>query len=490
MFKSLFARLTIALLLVFCLLGVLLVSVTLLSSRLYQEEVMQKLNRDLAEHIVSDTKIIMNGKINHPAIKDLFHSLMLVNPSLEIYLLDQDGNILEYSAPPWKVVRLSVDLGPIYQFLGEHQRFPLTGEDPRDNSTSKIFSTAPIYNRDQVYGYLYVILGGENYDDIVNLVQSSYILKLSLLVIVIGLLFAATSGVFLVAGVSRRIEKLANAMIYFRENLLINPAVFPTFKKDGDEIDQLTETFRDMAEKILKQIEDLQTTDNLRRELVANVSHDLRTPLATLQGYIETLLIKEQQLQTEQRQQYLEIAIRHCHKLNKLVAELFELAKLDARETTVNKETFNLAELVQDIAQKFIFSAKDRHITLETQTDLSNAFVYADISLIERAIENLIENALRYTSANGLIKITLQDKGSSILVQVSDNGCGIPESEIPYIFDRFYQLDKSRNNRDNSSGLGLAIVKRIIELHQSVINVTSIPAGNTTFKFTLPVHFN
>ena len=487
MFKSLFAKLTVALLSIFCLLSALLVSVTLFSTRLYQEEVMQNLNRDLAAHIVSDTDIIKDGKINRPALKDLFHSLMLVNPSLEIYLLDQDGNILEYSAPPWKVVRLSVDIEPINKYLSGQQFFPLTGEDPRNFTTSKIFSAAPIHYADQFNGYLYVILGGEEYDDIVTLVQGSYVLKLSLLVIAIGLLFSAVSGVILVAGVTRRINKLSHAMTNFRQNVVIDPASFPAFKKAGDEIDNLTETFRDMADKILMQIDDLKTTDNLRRELVANVSHDLRTPLATLQGYIETLLIKEQQLDTEQRQQYLQIAIKHCHRLNKLVSELFELAKLDARETRAVKESFNLAELVQDIVHKFILSARKKNITIETQTGLSNAFVYADISLIERVIENLIENALRHTPANGLIKIDLQAKGPAIQVLISDTGCGIPETEIPYIFDRFYQLDKSRNNRENSSGLGLAIVKRIIELHQSVINVTSVPDGYTTFRFLLPM---
>ena len=487
MFKSLFAKLTVALLSIFCLLSALLVSVTLFSTRLYQEEVMQNLNRDLAAHIVSDTDIIKDGKINRPALKDLFHSLMLVNPSLEIYLLDQDGNILEYSAPPWKVVRLSVDIEPINKYLSEQQFFPLTGEDPRNFTTSKIFSAAPIHYADQFNGYLYVILGGEEYDDIVTLVQGSYVLKLSLLVIAIGLLFSAVSGVILVAGVTRRINKLSHAMTSFRQNVVLDPASFPDFKKAGDEIDNLTETFRDMADKILMQIDDLKTTDNLRRELVANVSHDLRTPLATLQGYIETLLIKEQQLDTEQRQQYLQIAIKHCHRLNKLVSELFELAKLDARETRAVKESFNLAELVQDIVHKFILSARKKNITIETQTELSDAFVYADISLIERVIENLIENALRHTPANGLIKIDLQAKGPAIQVLISDTGCGIPETEIPYIFDRFYQLDKSRNNRENGSGLGLAIVKRIIELHQSVINVTSVPDGYTTFRFLLPM---
>jgi signal transduction histidine kinase len=244
-----------------------------------------------------------------------------------------------------------------------------------------------------------------------------------------------------------------------------------------------------MAEKITNQLDNLETTDQLRRELVANVSHDLRTPLATLQGYIETLLIKDMQLDAEQRQQYLQIAIKHCSRLNKLVEELFELAKLDAQEIRPDKELFNLAELIQDIVQKFVLKANDKKITIETITATPSTFVFADIGLIERVIENLLENALRHTPEAGSIDITLQTQtaGKCVQVQVRDSGCGIPEQEIPYIFDRFYQLDKTRNQQDGCSGLGLAIVKRIIELHQSVIKVSSDGNGYTVFRFSLPM---
>ena len=120
-----------------------------------------------------------------------------------------------------------------------------------------------------------------------------------------------------------------------------------------------------MADKIHHQLDDLQTTDHLRRELVANVSHDLRTPLATLQGYIETLLIKESDLSQQQRNQYLQIAIKHCARLNKLVAELFELARLDASETKLKPEVFNLVELTEDIIQKFSLCQVEKNINVQ-----------------------------------------------------------------------------------------------------------------------------
>lgn len=488
LFNSLFAKLALVLMVLFCLVGALVVAITLFSTEMYQQEVNQKLNREVAAHIVNETSLLKDGQINRKALKNIFDSLMVFNPSLEIYLLDHEGWIVTYSAPPWKVVRQSVDLEPIKRYLGSPSDFPIKGDDPRDFDKTKAFSAAPIKTAGPFEGYLYVILGGEEYDDVVERVQSSHILQLSILIIFIGLLFSALTGVALFAGLTRRLKKLSSAMDNFKEKGSLDKSFVPPCRKSCDEIDHLAATFTTMAEKIHSQLDHLHTTDHLRRELVANISHDLRTPLATLQGHIETLLIKEDQFNTEERRNYLQIAIKHCNRLNKLVMELFELAKLDAMETSPKIEPFNLAELVQDIVLKFKLAAKNKAIRIQVKAEQGLSFVSADISLIERALENLIENAIRHTPSGGLIAINLQPESNSISVMVSDNGCGIPETEIPFIFDRFYQLDKNRTLQKGGSGLGLAIVKRIIDLHHSVIRVTSKPNINTTFSFSLPIY--
>lgn len=241
-----------------------------------------------------------------------------------------------------------------------------------------------------------------------------------------------------------------------------------------------------MASKIYHQLDDLKTTDSLRRELVANVSHNLRTPLATLQGYIETLLIKDATLTEKDRRNYLQTAIKHCTRLNRLISELFELARLDACETRPHQENFNLAELIEDIVQKFSLPSKQKGIKVSAQHDSTTLFVYADISLIETVLDNLLENALRFVPTGGTITLSLKELEQQIQIQICDNGSGIPDTELPLIFDRFYQLDKNRNVENNNSGLGLAIVKRILELHNSIIKVTSQPGEETIFSFTLP----
>lgn len=487
-FKSLFSQFALSLMLLFCLVGTLVVALTLLTSDLYYQEVNQKLNKEVANHIVNETRLIKNGHLNQAALKSLFHSLMVFNPSLEIYLLDDKGRILAFSAPPSKVKRSSVSIEPVKQYLENDTTQLIKGEDPRNLEAFKIFSAAPIHLPGEFDGYLYVIVGGEKYDSILQKVKSSHVLSLSMVGIAIGSIFSLITAMLLFSGLTRRLKKLSLSMFHFQQDGNNDMAHIPNYRSNGDEIDSLTETFVVMANKIHAQLDKLETVDRLRRELVANVSHDLRTPLATLQGYIETLILKNEHLESKERQLYLHVAIKHCERLNKLVTELFDLAKLDAGDTRVHNEPFNVLELIQDVVLKFQLVAQEKQVSMKIFDNQELPFVFADIGLIERVVENLLENALRHTPVGGVIDVQIIPGKDGVAVNIKDNGCGIPESEIPYIFDRFYQLDKNRTLQDGSSGLGLAIVKRIIELHKSDIKVTSQPHNYTTFSFMLPAY--
>jgi len=489
MFNSLYSRLAAVLLFLFSLVGILVVVVTEYSTDMYQQEVSQKLNRDLAEHIVKEKLLMKENRVNGDALQEIFHSLMVFNPSIEIYLLDTEGNIISFSAPQEKVKRKRVSTGPIMRYLESDATFPFLGDDPRDIERKKVFSAARITENGKVQGYLYIILGSEEYDNIAQKLQESHIIKLSSIVIIASLVFALIAGLVLFSFMTGRLKKLSIAMEAFqRQSELDGDEPHQTSNHfSGDEVTRLAATFEQMAARINQHMHDLKKTDTLRRELVANVSHDLRTPLATLQGYIETLLLKEESLSGQERQNYLKIAIRHCDHLNKLVSELFELAKLDSEETIVHKESFSLEELVQDVAQKFFLAAQEKNINIITNIGKELPFVSADIGLVERVLENLIENALRHTPAGGTISLVLTPDSKNVTVQVSDTGCGIPQEELPNIFDRFYQVDKSRKDRQGGAGLGLAIAKRILNLHGGNIEVSSILNSGSTFSFQLPV---
>lgn len=488
MFRSLYSKIASGLAGLFLVIGLMFIGVTIFSTDMYQQEVNQQLNTGLARQIVKEWLLMERGRINDDALKDLFHMLMVVNPGIEIYLLNTGGNILTYSAPRGSVKRKSVDLEPVLaQLAGPSGRGLIQGDDPKGLDRKKVFSAAPIVINEALEGYLYVILGGEQYDTVVDKLKGSYIIQLSSWMMAAGLIFTFISGLVLFALLTGRLKKLVAAVEAFRSDGEPVQLDLPDGGNAGgnDEIDKLSRTFQSMAVRIQKQIADLNYSDKMRRELVANVSHDLRTPLATLQGYMETLLINEDRYSPEQRRQYLEIAIKHCLRLNRLVSELLELARVESAEMKIIPENFLIEELAGDIVQKFQLQAGRANIRLEILPPKRPVFVSADIGLVERALENLIENGLRHTPEQGRVSVEITGS-KNVRVTVRDTGPGIPEEELPYIFNRFFHTGGELDDEARHSGLGLAITRRIVELHKSRLEVDTGEDG-TCFYFDLPV---
>jgi signal transduction histidine kinase len=230
----------------------------------------------------------------------------------------------------------------------------------------------------------------------------------------------------------------------------------------------------------------MKTMDNLRRELVANVSHDLRTPLAAVQGYIETILLKSNTLSEDDRKNYLQTILSSTERLKKLVEELFELSKLEARETKPNPEAFSVAELAQDIQQKNQIIAESKNIDLRLNFPYDLPLVYADIGMMEKVLQNLLDNAFKFTPPGGSVTIRLQNTDDKVIAYVKDSGLGIKKDELKYIFDRYHK--GSGNTSAEGLGLGLAIVKKILEVHNVNIHVESSEGAGTTFSFEMPVY--
>jgi len=227
----------------------------------------------------------------------------------------------------------------------------------------------------------------------------------------------------------------------------------------------------------------------MRRELIANVSHDLRTPLATLQGYLETLQLKEESLSEDERRLYLDIALRHSRRLGTLVSELFELSKLDSYDGELQREPFALGELVHDVLQEFQLQANEKGVTLKPSLTGQLPFVVANVGLMERVLQNLVDNALRHTEEGGTVTVELSpEPRGEVTVQVRDDGCGIAEDDLPHVFERFYRRDRSNEAPGGAGGLGLAITKRALELHGSEIEVRSQLGVGTDFCFRLQAH--
>ncbi|MBI3560778.1 MAG: HAMP domain-containing histidine kinase [Gammaproteobacteria bacterium] len=460
----------------------------------YQQEVSQQLNASLAAHIVTQTELFKFGKVNHQALQEIFHMMMAINPTIEVYLVGAEGEILADAAPEHKIQRHRLNMAPLLEFLRGSGVYPLFGDDPRALANQKIFSAAEVNINQNEKAYLYVILGGEEYDSVAALLQGGYAQRLAGWALAGSLIVALLFGWLLFFFLTRRLVLLSHKMDSYAE-LQVTPDAredcairFSAKAKPGDEIERLGRSFNTMADRIDSQLQTLRGTDAKRRELIASVSHDLRTPLASMMGYLETLLLKDSEYPTEARRRYLQIAYRHCQDLAKLVAELFELARLESVETLLNIEPFSLAELVQDVAQKFRLAVSKRNIVLHTELGKQASFAYGDIGLIQRVLENLLENALRHTPPQGRITLSLIPGRDKITVGISDTGCGIAARDLPHVFDRFYRAQQHRGDSKQHAGLGLAIAKHIVSLHGGTISASSTEQRGTTVSFSIPAH--
>ncbi len=488
MLRSLYSRMVAVLLGLLLFLGGIFVAVGLDSSRRYQQEVTQRLNMSLAEHLVAEDVLLVDGEVNRQALSQVFHTLMVINPNIEVYLLDAAGGVVAYSAPEGRVKRQRVSLEPIRAFLGRTGRLPILGDDPRSAEGSKVFSASPIMVADRHQGYLYVVLASEEHDSVAAMLRGSHILRLGLGLGGGALLVALLAGVGLFNVLTRRLRRLTVHVERFRRSDFSDPADAPPLTADPrqDEIGRLDSAFSQMARRIIIQMRQVRRTDQLRRELVANVSHDLRTPLASLRGYLETMLDRDDDLDRAQRHRFLETAHRHAERLGRLVDELFELARLESAEMKPKVDPFPIAELVQDVVQELRLTAAKRGVALDVHLAEDLPPVAADIGLIQRVLENLIENAIRHSEEGDSVTVVLARDGGSVAVRVEDTGCGIPQEQLPHVFDRFFQGNSANQGGPRPGGLGLAIVKRILELHGSAVEATSAVGRGTSFGFTLP----
>lgn len=489
MFRSLYARISVVLVGVLFSTGTLYIIITLYAAHLYQEQVDQKLNRTLAQNLVTQKGLTLRGgRFDKSLLKEIFNTYMAVNPSIEVYLLNRAGRILAYSAPPGKVRRTRVDLRPLYRFLNDQDMLPIVGDDPRDPAGKKIFSVAPIGPASDPDGYLYVILGGEQVDSVASLLKTDLIGRLSVATVIASLTLGLLFGLVLFRLLTRRLRHLDTAMATFQTSGFEDDSAARSLNlRTQDEVGRLGRTFQQMAERITAQVQALKDTDSLRRELVANVSHDLRTPITSLHGYLETLLLKEATLSAAEKHRYVEVALKHSERLGQLVSELFELAKLDSGQTQPNREAFSMGDLVQDVAMKFQLQAERKGVALSAEMPGGLPLVSADIALIERVLENLLDNALRHTPPGGQVQVALQHDSGRVQVKVADSGAGIDDRDLPHVFGRFYQARHDRGGARGAGGLGLAIAKRILDLHGSPIQVTSRPETGTCFAFQLRI---
>ncbi|KPA90175.1 MULTISPECIES: sensor histidine kinase [Pseudomonas] len=452
------------------------------ASDMHEKEVVQGLSRDLARSIALENRLVGTEGLTMDGVRALFGQLMNVNPSVEVYLLDPSGRITGDAAPQGHLKRDQVDLEPIRRLL-DGQPLPILGDDPRSTDGRKVFSAAALHGGGKALGYLYVVLQGEEHDRLAARVSASTVLRTTLWAMGLVALLGLIAGLIAFRLITRPLRRLTETMRDFDTDAApVNPPTLPLAGSGGgNEIEVLEASFAQMAVRIGEQWRALTQLDQDRRELVANISHDLRTPLASLHGYLETLSLKGELLAPDERKRYLGTALAQSNKVRQLAQALFELARLEHGEVRLEREDFSLSDLIQDVFQKFELMAETRHSKLLAVLPRGAAMVSADLGMIERVLTNLIDNALRHTPEGGSIEVALVHASGKVRVTVSDTGPGIPPKLLDNLFRRPFNQDGDRR----SGGLGLLIVRRILQLHDSQIRLLSVPGKGAVFCFEL-----
>ncbi|MEX0287874.1 MAG: ATP-binding protein [Flavobacteriaceae bacterium] len=481
-------KLWLAFILIIILMGASYVFITGYFANKHNEATSQKVNAEVANHLIEEkfqnaSPFLEDGSPNKELFGDLMHDMMAVNRSIEVYLLNPGGEIL-YSVvldhsdnAPVK----SVSLAPIQKFIEDKGENYILGDDPRNPGKQKIFSAAK-FNVDGREGYIYIILAGQKFELTSANLLAQYFVKLGIGATLLTMLFAAIIALLSIWFLTKNLRLITGTVRKFREGDLEARIEDP----EKSDIEVFAHAFNEMADTIVGNIDKMKSVDGLRRELIANVSHDLRTPLAILKGYVETMQMKKDSLSESEKEEYLQITHENIDKLSNLINQLFEYSKLEAEQVSPVKEPFSITELSHDLIAKFKVIAEQKEVDLVLDNPKENSMVFADVSLVERALQNLIENAIKFTEPKGKVVLSLKRKNKNIEINITDTGTGIPLSEQPYIFDRYKQVDKS--TKKHGYGLGLAIVKKIMDLHDTTITVLSKPKEGSSFIFNLPAY--
>lgn len=285
--------------------------------------------------------------------------------------------------------------------------------------------------------------------------------------------------------------------IYLRNRIKLVYKIIHQFKLSkslkesiGDTLgdDPLAEMERQVNDYVVnnrKELDDLRKLEQFRKEFLGNLSHELKTPLFNIQGYVHTLLEGAMD-DPKYARQFLERTSKSIERLSSLVDDLDAISRLERGEESVHKETFDIHQLVKDVYDSMELKAERKNFTLLIKKESDRPFfVNADKEKIRQVITNLVDNAIKYGNESGRVVASFYDMDENILTEITDNGIGIPEEHLPRLFERFYRVDKHRSREQGGTGLGLAIVKHIIEAHQQTINVRSTKGVGTTFAFTL-----
>ena len=500
-------------------------------AREYEQESLQRVSYGLAQHIVEHWPEITRP---HPQVvaparssstdahapedvtqrdvaerQALLSMLMVVNPGVQVYVLDADGRVNAYIGEPGMVRDDLVDLVPVRAFLAG-AALPLRGTDPMGSGQPRIFSAAMFPPRPTDHrppGYLYIVLDGQAQALIAGQISLAPAWRSAAITATAGLLVTLLLGVFAMRKLTQPLHRLAARIreysVQTGSALPSSLAATPAYSQidshavevhtphappteTQDEVKAIAQAFNAMTARLEKQaLRELQQGIN-HREMMASVAHDLRTPLTALHGHLEALA-GDALVPPADRKRMFSIALAQSDKVRRLSQQLFELATLQSAGFVLHRERFWLDELVTDAVQKFELTAPQAPVTLSGPAPGRVEFA-GDMQLIERALTNLIDNAIRHAPTAQQVRVSLSCTGPEAQVLVEDNGPGLPEALQQRLASGASLRDPPLARTGGGiGGLGLAIAQRVATLHGGSLRLLPAPAGGTRLCLALPL---
>ncbi len=408
----------------------------------------------------------------------------------ELTLVGADGMVLSSTRPDSlsQILRqvapslLDAMAAPGWDFDSYPNPYDIDAYENRIFAVARIVPPTPAVREDGATPALGYLVGSFRPLNIVEGQVERWHRFLALQAGVVIVVFAAIAFLVTMAYVSRRLRALSRGMAEFREGDLQRRFG----ARAADELGQLERDFNSMADRLSDLIGRLRQSEEFHRQLVANISHDLRTPLASLRGYIEILDLPEHDLPAARQERALRAINANLSLLERLVDSMLDLSRLDAGQAGIRSEAFPLAELCYEVLARCEAIAAERGVRLDCRAAQPLPDVLADPLRIGRVLQNLVENGIKFNRQGGEVVISATAAAQAIEIAVSDSGCGIPPDDLPRIFERFFTGDPSRSGREHGVGLGLAIAQRIIEAHGEKLEVTSRVGEGAIFRFRLP----